>query len=169
MSSYETGLTQFVFFKKQNHKNEFPDLNDSFQAYYNRLKPEDNESYSQNTQELGVMIHPPYFIGRICISHIEGFINTAFYKKDLSKLPLIHWLHVQAAPEQRGPGGTSEMLVAALFKYITEHDLPEWRDNISPSMEVLTTPNPSDFAKNYHKLFAKNQLITAQTFITQPV
>ena len=99
----------------------------------------------------GLIYHSDHQVIAYVMEHIYELIDLAIYG-DLRQLPKIHWLFVHLAPTPRGSGGIAEMIIKTICKY---HgiELPRWKEDISPSMEILLEPNETKFSKNYYKLF----------------
>ncbi len=85
---------------------------------------------------------------------------------DTGAIPRIHWWYVHAAPIHRRPGGVAEMLVHTLCK---QHglELPAWKEDVAPSIEVLLEPNEKKFCENYHHLFEGDTDMLQQFFQKQ--
>ncbi len=141
IGSDEIPLTQYIFCNLPRFEN-----NSYFGGY---------ECFKGQNKESAVWVHPDKKYTEIVMEHIHDLIDKAL-KGDLSTIPAIHWWYVQLAPVVRGPGGIAEMITNTLCR-LHGVDLPEWRDGIAPSVEVLLEPCVDRFAQRYHELFKENQ------------
>ncbi|MBE8167186.1 MAG: hypothetical protein HAW66_02300 [Shewanella sp.] len=96
-------------------------------------------------------VHPSEDTIPIVLPYIEALILKAI-KGDLSVIPKIHWWYIHLAPVIRGPGGTIELVIHALCQ-LNGVNLPEWKEGVAPSIEVLLSDDENEFCKNYHLLF----------------
>ena len=90
------------------------------------------------------------------MSHIYKLIDRVI-EGDMTVIPKIHWWYVHLAPTCRGSGSIAEMTVNTLCR-LHGIDLPPWKKDIAPALEVLLEPNEDRFCRNYYKLFADESL-----------
>ena len=96
-------------------------------------------------------VHPSEDTIPVVLPHIEALISKAI-KGDLSVIPNLHWWYIHLAPVLRGPGGTIELVINALCQ-LNGVKLPEWKEGVAPSIEILRSDDENEFCKNYHLLF----------------
>ena len=110
-----------------------------------------DNNYIGDNKESGIWLHTGREQIPIVLEHIEELIDKAI-AGDLSVIPRIHWWYVHLAPTWRGSGGIAEMITNTLCR-LNGVCLPEWKQGVAPSIEVLLEPNEEKFCRNYHKLF----------------
>lgn len=96
----------------------------------------------------------PFYISS-AMSHIETLFQNALKLTEqgeiLEAIAHIHWWIVQTAPYYRGSGSIAEILINIIAKY-HNFTFPEWRDGVSPSTEILTSPDENEFVESYSSL-----------------
>ncbi|KEQ19423.1 hypothetical protein [Endozoicomonas numazuensis] len=120
------------------------------------------ESYQGDHLESAIWIHTYHRQIKIVIPYIEQLIQKAI-EGDLTVIPKIHWWYAHLAPTIRGSGAIAELITKTLCR-LHDIDLPPYKNGIATAIEALLEPHEERFCKNYHTLFAADQLRLEKKF-----
>lgn len=92
---------------------------------------------------------------QMILEAVEEMYLNALLEADPNRLTErlgeIFWWLCQAKPWERGDPSIAETIIKSVADF-KDSRLPGWKEGIVPWEEVMKTPDPLEFARNFHKL-----------------